>query len=119
MGHLLVKIATGPENPTRAALGCLVARQALADGHSVDVFFAGDGVDLLRPETAELAQGIGTGRIAEHIAALTAGGARLFASGMSSKARGIDATIAGPAVTFALPERLVELVFEAERVLVY
>ena len=119
MGHLLINIATGPENPTRAALGCLVARQALAAGHAVDVFFAGDGVDFLRPETAEMAQGIGTGRVAEHVAALVAGGARLFASGMSSKARGIDAATVGPAVSFAPPERLVELAFEAERVLVY
>ena len=119
MGHLLVNIATGPENPTRAALGCLIARQALAGGHTVDVFFAGDGVDFLRPETAEAAQGIGTGKVAEHIQALTSGGARIFASGMSSKARGLDATTAGPSVTFAPPERLVELVFEAERVLVY
>ena len=123
MGRLLVNIATGPEYPTRAALGCLVARQALAAGHAVDVFFAGDGVDYLRPETAAAAQGIGTGSVAEHIAALRAGGARLFASGMSSKARAIDAGALGPelgpVVTFAPPDRLVELVFEADRVLVY
>ena len=123
MSRLLVHIATGPENVTRAALGCLVARQALAGGHAVDVFFAGDGVDFLRPETADGAQGIGTGSVAEHIAALTAGGARLFASGMSSKARGLDALAIGPelgpVVTFAPPERLVELAFEADRVLVY
>jgi len=119
MGHLLVNVATGPENTTRAALGCLVARQALAAGHAVDVFFAGDGVDFLRPDTAEIAQGIGTGRIAEHIAALAAGGARIFASGMSSKARGIDAALVGPSVTFAPPEILAALIFEADRVLVY
>lgn len=123
MGRLLVNIASGPENPTRAALGCLVARQALAGGHEVDVFFAGDGVDYLRPETAAAAQGIGTGSVADHVAALVAGGARLFASGMSSKARAIDAAALGPdlgaAVSFATPDRLVELTFEADRALVY
>lgn len=32
MARLLVHIATGPENPTRAALGFLVAKTALAAG---------------------------------------------------------------------------------------
>ena len=40
MTRLLVHIATGPENPTRAALGLLVARTALAKGDDVDLFFA-------------------------------------------------------------------------------
>jgi predicted peroxiredoxin len=119
MGRLLGNIATGPENPTRAALGCFVARMALAAGHSVDVFFAGDGVALLRPETAELAQGIGTGRVAEHLAALKDGGARIFASVLSSNARGMDAAIAGDHVNFVPPDRLVALAFEADRVLCY
>jgi predicted peroxiredoxin len=42
MPRLLVHIATGPENATRAALGFLVASSALAAGHDVDVFLAGD-----------------------------------------------------------------------------
>ena len=75
MGRLLVHIATGPENPTRAALGLLVARTARAAGHDVDVFIAGDGVSLLRPETLDAGQGIGTGGFREHIDALVAGGA--------------------------------------------
>ena len=61
MGRLLVHIVTGPENPTRVALGLLVARTALGEGHTVDVFFAGDGVSTLRPETLDAGQGIGTG----------------------------------------------------------
>ena len=46
MPRLLVHIATGPENPTRAALGLLVARTALGAGHTVDLFIAGDGVSI-------------------------------------------------------------------------
>ena len=88
MGRLLVHVATGPENVTRAALGLLVAKTALAGGHQVDVFLAGDGVGLLRPETLDAGHGIGTGHLREHVDALVAGGARLFASGLSSKARG-------------------------------
>ncbi len=36
----------------------------------VTVFLAGDAVALVRPETAAVAQGIGTGSVAEHLAAL-------------------------------------------------
>lgn len=120
MGRLLVHIATGPENPTRAALGLLVARSALAAGHAVDLFIAGDGVGILRPETLDASQGIGTGSMREHVDALVAGGATFYASGMSSKARGLTPdSIGGLAVTMAPPDRLVELAFAADRVLSY
>jgi uncharacterized protein len=120
MSRLLVHLVTGPENPTRAALALLVARTALEAGHEVDVFVAGDGVAILRPETLDAGQGIGTGSLREHVAALVAGGVTLHASGMSSKARGIDAAaLGGLAVTMAPPTRLVELAFAADRVLTY
>lgn len=120
MGRLLVHLATGPENPTRAALALLVARSALEAGHDVDVFIAGDGVALLRPETLDAAQGIGTGSIREHVDALVAGGVTIHASGLSSKARGVTPESLGNlAVTMAPPTKLVELTFAADRVLVY
>ncbi len=120
MGRLLVHVATGPENPTRVALGLLVARSALEAGHEVDLFIAGDGVAVLRPETLDAGVGIGTGSMREHVDALVAGGARFYASGMSSKARGLTPEIlGGMAVTMAPPSRLVELVFEADRVISY
>ena len=120
MSRLLVHIATGPENPTRAALGLLIARTALTAGHSVDVFIAGEGVGILRPETLDAANGIGTGSFREHVDALVAGGATLYASGLSSKARGLTAdALGGLRVTMTPPDRLVELAFEADRVRVY
>lgn len=120
MARLLVHIATGLENPTRAALGLLVARTALEGGHTVDLFLAGDAVALLRPATLDAAHGIGTGSLREHVDALAAGGARFYVSGMSSKARGVTAEdLGGLEVTMAPPSRLVELVFEADRVLTY
>ena len=120
MSRLLVHIATGPENPTKVALGLLVARSALEAGHDVDLFIAGDGVAVLRPETLDAAYGIGTGSLREHVDALVAGGARFYASGMSSKARGLTAESLGAlAVIMAPPARLVELAFEADRVISY
>jgi predicted peroxiredoxin len=113
--RLLVHIATGPENPTRLALGLLVARTALGAGHDVDVFVAGDAVHVLRGETREAVMGIGTGSAAEHWQALRDGGARLYASGMSSKARGV----AGDGVELAPPDVLVRLIVEADRVVSY
>ena len=114
--RLLVHIATGPENPTRLALGLLVARTALAQGHDVDVFVAGDAVHVVREETRAASQGIGTGSAEEHWQALRDGGARLYASGMSSKARGVAAQ---DGVEMAPPDVLVRLIEEADRVVSY
>jgi len=120
VSRLLVHLSTGTENPTRAALAFLVARTAQASGHQVDLFLAGDAVALLRDVTLDALQGIGTGSLREHFDALSGGGARFFLSGMSSKARGVGPdAVAGKAVEFVPPDRLVELVFEADRVLSY
>jgi predicted peroxiredoxin len=118
MAQILVHLATGPENPTRAALALLVARTAAEEGHEVQVFLAGDAVQLVRSETAEAAAGIGTGSVSEHLDALAQAGAPLFLSGMSSKARGIDASTR-EGVELAPPQKLVELAVWAETVLTY
>jgi uncharacterized protein len=120
MSKLLVHLASGPEHPTRAALAFLVARTAASAGHEVSIFLAGDGVAFLRDATMDAAQGIGTGSVREHYTALVEVGARVYASGMSSKARGVDAEAAGDkAVEFVPPDRLVELIMEADRVVTY
>ena len=115
---MLIHLATGPENPTRAALALLVARTAADEGHDVSVFVAGDAVQLLRPETAAAATGVGTGNFGEHLGALRGAGIAIFASGMSSKARGLDL---GPidGVEPAQPQKLVELATAADTTLSY
>jgi predicted peroxiredoxin len=120
VSRLLVHIVTGPENPTRSALGLLVARTALDQGHEVDVFLAGDAVQVMRPETLDAGHGIGTGSMREHMDALVAGGARIHVSGLSSRARGLTAEdIGATPFQFATPDLLVRLTFEADRVLCY
>jgi predicted peroxiredoxin len=119
MAKVLVHLATGPENPTRAALALLVARTALEDGHEVQVFLAGDAVQLARPATATIAQGIGTGSFGEHWEALADAGVVLHLSGMSSQARGVDPESLAEGVAFAPPQRLVELAVWADTTLTY
>lgn len=116
MSKLLIHITRGPEDPTRAALGFLVAKAAVEEGHEVSLFLAADAVQLLRPAVLDSLVGLGTGSLRESYDALVAGGARLYVSGMSSKARGFDPEGAAEP---ALPNRLVELAFEADRVITY
>jgi predicted peroxiredoxin len=93
-----------------------VARTAADEGHEVQVFIAGDGVQLVREETAAAAQGIGTGSVAEHLEALRGAGVLIFLSGMSSKARGIESR---EGYELAPPQKLVELAIWSETALVY
>jgi predicted peroxiredoxin len=116
MARILVHSATGPDDPTRAALALLIAKTAAKEGHEVQVFLAGDGVHLANPETAEATSGLGTGSVAEHLADLRNAGLTVFLSGMSSKARGIDG---GEGFELAPPQKLVELAVWAEATLTY
>ena len=119
MGKLLVHVTHGPEAPTRAALAFLVAKAAVDEGHQVSIFLAGDSVQLAREAVLDGLQGLGTGALREHFDALIAADVSIYASGMSSKARGVTATDIPADVVMAPPNRLVQLTFEADRVLTY
>lgn len=118
--RLLVHLTVGVENPTKVSLALLVAATAVSQGHDVDVFVAGDGVAVLRPESLGAINGIGTGAAAEHLQKLRATGARLFASKMSAAARGIsEEMLREQGFAAAPPTQLVELIASADRVVVY
>jgi predicted peroxiredoxin len=120
MGRLLVHVTCGPEAPSRAALAVLVARSAVEEGHEVAMFFAADAVQLLRPAVLDNLVGLGTGSLRESYDAVLAGGATVFASKMSSAARGVtEADLQAAAAPPAPPSRLVQLTFDSDRVLVY
>ena len=120
MAKILVHVTCGPEHPTKAALGFLVAKAAVEEGHEVSMFLAGDGVQLLRDSVLDSLSGLGTGSLRESYDAVVASGARLYASGMSSKARGVgEGDVDGKPVEFALPNRLVQLALEADTVVTY
>ncbi len=120
MGSLLVHITHGPEAPTRAALGVLVARAAVDEGHEVTLFLAGDAAYLVKDEVIARLDGIGTGSLAESFPAVVEAGVSIYVSGMSAKGRGVtEADLEGKGATFAMASKLVELTFDADRVLVY
>ena len=120
MAKFLVHITTGPENPTRAALGFLVAKAAAEDGHDVSLFLAGDAVQLLRDAVIDSLGGLGTGSLRDSYDALAGGSARFYLSGMSSKARGLSqADLDGKPAEFAMPDALIRLALDHDRVLTY
>ena len=67
MGKLLVHIITGVENPSRSVLGFLVAKSAIVDGNVVSIFCAGDGVTSLHEITTKEMQGVGLGKLSDHL----------------------------------------------------
>jgi predicted peroxiredoxin len=120
VGKLLVHVTHGPEHPTRAALGFLVARAALEEGHEVSLFLAGDAVQLIRDAVLDSLSGLGTGSLRESFDAIAAGGGRFYLSGMSSQARGVSPDdLEGKPAEMAMPKVLVQLAFEHDRVLTY
>jgi len=120
MAKILVHITCGPEHPTKAALGFLVAKATVEEGHEVSLFLAGDATQLLRDAVLDSLTGLGTGSLRESYDAVVASGARIYASGMSSKARGVgEPDLEGKPVELAMPNRLVQLALESDRVFTY
>ena len=120
MARMLIHLTRGPEDPTTAALGFLVAKTALAEGNEVSVFLAGEAVHLILDDQLEALEGLGTGKLGEHYDAIVTTGGRFYVSGMSSKARGIgDEALANKPAEFAMPDVLVRLANEADTVITY
>lgn len=118
--NLLVHITCGPTDPTRAALGFLVAKTALAEGHAVTLFLAGDAAVLLRDAELNAVTGLGTGKLREHFDAIVKAGGKFYVSGMSAKARGVtEADLGGKSAEFAMPTKLVQLATESDRMFTY
>ena len=119
MPKTLIHIHTGPENPTKAALGLLVALTASKEGHEVSLFLAGDAVHLLSADHADIT-GLGTGRVGDHLAGLKEANVDMGVSGMSAKARGYDeALLDGLNATFGMPSLLLSMAETADTVLCY
>ncbi|GLQ56329.1 DsrE family protein [Devosia nitrariae] len=120
MARILVHVTVGPSDPTKAALAFLVARTVIEEGHQLVLFVAGDGVSLLTAEGAASVQGIGTGKLSEHLEAINAGTAEVYFSGLSAKARNIaPEDIALRGASPGMPNKLVQLTAECDKVISY
>ena len=120
MANILVHVTHGPEHPTRAALGFLVAKTAIDEGHTVNLFLAGDAVQLLRDAILDNLVGLGTGNLREQYDAIAAGGGRFYLSGMSSKGRGITpADLEGKPAEMGTPNVLLRLALESDKMFTY
>ncbi len=120
MAKFLVHVTSGPEDQTKTALAFLVAKTALAEGHEVSLFLAGEAVRLFDPQYLNSVEGVGTGKLSDHYEAIVAAGGQFYLSGMSSKARGYDETlIVNRPAEFAMPETLVKLLLESDKSVVY
>ena len=118
--NFLMHIHTGPDNPTKAALGFLVALTAMNEGHDVNLFLAGDGAALITDDALSSVEGVGTGKLQDHMTALMGGSARIYVSGKSAEARNItEQDLEGKPAEFAMPARLVQLAADADVVLAY
>jgi predicted peroxiredoxin len=121
MAQVLVHISTGPENATKAALGFLVAKTVLEQGHKLSIFLSGDAVNLLRKDTVETLNGLGTGQLSAHVATIRLSvDTPVYYSVLSAKARGLTPDVL--AIDRAEPaqaDKLVELAVAAGTVLSY
>lgn len=117
---IFVHITQGPENPTRAALGFLVAKTAIEEGYDVSLFLAGDAVLLMKDSVLNTLTGLGTGKLRDHYDAIMKSGAKFYLSANSSKARGLtEADLKGKPAQFALPDVLVRLSVESDKMFTY
>jgi predicted peroxiredoxin len=89
------------------------------EGHDVQIFLAGDGVQYARPATASTVHGVGTGSFGEHWEALSTAGVPIYLSGMSSNARGLEPDAVAEGAEMASPTKLVELAVWADSTLTY
>ena len=53
MYSILFHITSGPNNISKSMLGFLLARTAAEEGHKVEIFLSGDGVQLVRDTIIE------------------------------------------------------------------
>lgn len=116
----LIHITKSPEEATVAALAFLVAKTALEEGHTVNLFLAGDAVKLLQDATLNTLTGLGTGKLRDHYDAIVKAKGHFYLSGLASKARGVtEADLQGKPAEFALPTILVKLATESDKIFTY
>lgn len=74
----------------------------------------------MRDAVLDNLSGLGTGKLRDSYDAVVAGGAKIYVSGMSANSRGLSAAdIEGKPAQFAMPNVLVRLAVEHDRIFTY
>ncbi len=75
---------------------------------------------LLKDDILNAVTGVGTGKLSDHYKVIVEKGGKFYLSGNSSKARNLaEADLTGKPASFALPNVLVKLAAEADKVITY
>ena len=120
MQSILFHIMSGPNNVSKSMLGFLLARTAVEEGHKVEIFLSGDGVQLVRNTIIDNLVGLGTGKLKEHMAVLTKKGVTIYVSSMSCENRGVtNLDLKGKKIRKVLPKTLLDLVLSTDKTLIY
>ncbi|MDA9164692.1 DsrE family protein [Alphaproteobacteria bacterium] len=117
---ILFHITSGPNNISKSMLGFLLARTAAEEGHTVEIFLSGDGVQLVRDTIIENLVGLGTGKLKEHMDVLKKKRVPIYVSSMSCENRGItNLDLEGKKIKKVLPKTLLDLVLSTDKTLIY
>ncbi len=120
MASILIQITSGPNEPTKAALGFLICKTGLEEGHEVNLFLAGDAVLLIKEGILENLTGLGTGRLIEYYEQIIAAGVIINLSKMSCDARGIsDEYILDKPLKKCKPTDLLGFALSSDKVLAF
>ncbi|QCJ41221.1 multidrug transporter [Bacillus sp. S3] len=122
MAKILVHLTHGPSAPTQADRAFLIARTAIEEGHQVSMFLAGAAVELIRDENLNQTLGIGetAATLRDSVNAIIEGGGKIVLSKVSCGARGIEeADLAGKQIELGMPNALVKMTVENDRVITY
>ena len=120
MSSILFHILSGPNDTSKAMLGFLLARTAIEEGHKVEIFLSGDGVQLIRDIVIENLIGLGTGSLKDQMSVIKKAGVIIYVSSMSCINRGIsDKDLEGKQMKKVLPKTLLDLVLSTDKTLIY
>ena len=120
MSSILFHILSGPNDTSKAMLGFLLARTAIEEGHKIEIFLSGDGVQLVRDIVIDNLVGLGTGSLKDQMNVIKNAGVTIYVSSMSCENRGIrDIDLKGKLMKKVLPKTLLDLVFSTDKILIY
>ena len=120
MSSILFHILSGPNDTSKAMVGFLLARTAIEEGHKVQIFLSGDGVQLVRDIVIDNLVGLGTGSLKDQMKVIKNAGVTIYVSSMSCENRGIrDIDLKGKLMKKVLPKTLLDLVLSTDKTLIY